>query len=242
MLYILSMKQKMSNFQEKMLGLLSGRINDFYLAGGTALSLYYFHHRESQDLDFFTKKFNRIRIVNIIKELSQKSKKEIELVAEQKAKDRVKIAVYAMHINKEESLKINFVEDYADIIKSPKLINGIYVLSLEDIYIRKIFAIGGTSWKTDAVGKKIFKGGRQEAKDFYDLYCLSSIFMRLSDFSYKYGNPLIREGLISWFRTFTRLDIKTGLLELKLKKEIDYRDMELHFKKEIDSILEKEVG
>lgn len=241
MLYILPMKQKMSDFQEKVLGLLSRRINDFYLAGGTALSLYYFHHRESQDLDFFTKKFNRVRIANIIKALSQKSKKEIELIAEQRAKDRIKIAVYIMRINKKESLKIDFVEDYVDIIKNPKLINGIYVLSLEDIYIRKILAISGTFQATDFIGRKIFQGGRKEAKDFYDLYCLSSIFMRLSDFSYKYASLITREALVRWFRTFSRFDIKTGILELKLKKQTDYQDMERHFRKEIDKILEKEV-
>ena len=38
-------------------------------------------------------------------------------------------------------------------------------------------------------------------------------------------------------KTYTHCD-----LELKYKKDIDYKNIELHFKKEIDRILEKEVG
>lgn len=222
--------------------MLSGSINDFYLAGGTALSLYYFHHRISRDLDFFTKKFSFVQISGIINELALKSKRKIELIGRQNSPKKLKMAVYSVNINKKDSLKIDFVEDYAQRLKALKLINGIHVLSLEDIYLRKILCVSGISCAIDLIGRKIFQGGRQEAKDFYDLYCLSSIFMGLSGFSFKYCNPLIREGLIRWFRTYGRLDMKTVLSELKLKKEVDYRAMELHFKKEIDAILEKEVG
>ena len=235
------MKRNFSYYQEKVLSLLSGKIEDFYLAGGTALSLYYFHHRESLDLDFFTKKFNAIRISNIIKELSSGLKKETELIAEQKTKQKVRIAVYSIQLTKREALKIDFIEDYVNLIKKLRVVNGINVLSLEDIYIRKIFAIAGSLQAEDLTGRKFFRGGRQEAKDFYDLFCLSSIFIRLSDFSFKYCSPLMREALIRWYRTYNRLDMKSGLLELKSKKQIDYKEIELHFKKEIDAILEREV-
>lgn len=220
---------------------MAGQIDDFYLVGGTALSLYYFQHRESLDLDFFTHDFKRERILDTIKLLSEKLGKKIELVKEQGHRDRAKIMIFTFPAGKSESLKIDFVQDFFDFIKPPKLINGIKVLSLEDIFLKKIFAITGTSQTEDLIGRKITKGGRQEAKDYYDLYCLSHIFMRLSDFSFKYGNYIIREALVRWFRTFDRTNIKTGLLELKLKRPVDYRDMERHFKKEIDKILQKEI-
>jgi hypothetical protein len=35
--------------------------------------------------------------------------------------------------------------------------------------------------------------------------------------------------------------MKTGLLELGLKKNIDYTDIELHFKKEVDKMLQREI-
>lgn len=241
MLYILAMKSKIVEFQNKVLTVLSGKIDDFYLSGGTALSLYYFHHRDSLDLDFFTKSFSKAGIIRITELISSSLRKKIELITEEARKNRVKIAVYLILIDKNHSLKIDFVEDYINLLKSPKLINGIAVLSLEDIYLRKLYAITGTYYTEDDVGKKMAKGGRQEAKDFYDLYCLSQIFMRLSNFSFKYGNPLIREAIIRWFRTYSRFDMKTGLLELQLKKNVDYADIERHFKKEVDKIIEKEV-
>ena len=236
------MKPKISEFQERVLKALSGKIDDFYLAGGTALSLYYFQHRESVDLDFFTRRLDKMRVLEIINLLSHKLNKKIELIAQSQAnKNMVRVMVYSMRIDKNHSLKMDFVEDYLGLIKTPKLINGIRVLSLEDINIRKIYALTGTLEKEDIIGRRITGGGREEAKDFYDLYCLSNIFMRLSDFSFRHSNQMTREALIRWFRTYSRFNIKTGLLELKLKKDVDYKDMERHFKREIDKILEKEV-
>lgn len=145
-----------------------------------------------------------------------------------------------MKINKKQALKIDFIQDYVVCIKPPKTINGIKVLSLEDIYIRKIYAITGTYQAEDEIGRKISKGGSQEAKDFYDLYCLSHIFKPLSDFSFSPGDQLMREAIIRWFRTYSRMDMKTGLLELELKN-IDYKDIERHFKQEVNKIIEKEV-
>ncbi len=235
------MKPIIVNFQNKVLKLLSKKIDDFYLCGGTALSSYYFNHRESLDLDFFTQNFNKVRILEVIRFLSESFKKRIELIAEQSQKNRIKILVYSIPISREQSLKLDFVQDYLSFIKPPKLVNGIKILSLEDIYIRKIYAITGTSQAEDSIGRRITKGGRQEPKDLYDLYCLSQIFMKLSDFSFRYGNQLMREAIIRWFRTYSRMDMKTGLLELKLKRNIDYSEIERHFKKEINKIIEKEV-
>lgn len=221
--------------------MLSGKISDFYLAGGTALSLYYLHHRQSQDLDFFTAQFSKKGIADIVRFISEGLKKEIRLIGEQAQDKRAKMAVYSVAINKKDYLKIDFVEDFLELIRKPKLVNGIKVMSLEDIYLRKIYAVTGTFFTEDSIGRTTTKGGRQDAKDFYDLYCLSYIFMRLSKFCFKYCNQLTREALIRWFRTYDRMAIKTGLLELKLRKDIDYKNMEQHFKKETDKILEKEV-
>jgi len=242
MLYIPDMNL-VTNYQQKVLKLLAGKIDDFYLAGGTALSAYYFNHRESVDLDFFTHKFHKPRVEKIAVLISLGTKKKIKLSGQELRKNMVKIAVYNLLIdNKGKILKIDFVEDYIKLLKPLKSVNGINVLSLEDIYLRKLFAITGTSVAEDITGRKIAKGGRQEAKDFYDLFCLSQIFMRLSDFAVKYGNPLIRESIIRWFRTYGRFDMKTGLLELSLKKNVDYNEIERHFTREVDKLIEQEVG
>lgn len=228
-------------YQEKILGALANKIDDFYLTGGTALSLFYFHHRQSEDLDFFTQEYDRARVLKIVTDLSGSLNRSIELIGEQTKKDRVRMMIYTLRFSKSTDLKIDFVEDFLKFIKPPKDINGIFVLSLEDIYLRKMYAITGSRASVDRIGRKKIIGGRQEPKDFYDLYCLSHIFRRLSDFAFKYGDAVIREGLIRWFRTYNRMEIKTGLLELKTESKVDFTIMERHFKKEIDKILEKEV-
>lgn len=241
MLYTLDMSKILLKSQEKILEMLSGKIDEFYLTGGTALSLFYFHHRLSGDLDFFTRKFDRGRIVKIVEGLSTGIEKPIELIGQQMRKNKARMLVYRIIFDKKESLRIDFVEDFLKFIKPVKVINGIGVLSLEDIYLRKLYAVTGFLQTIDSIEHKEMAGGRQEAKDFYDLYCLSQIFMRLSDFAAKYCDSTQQETLVRWFRTYDRLRSKTGLLELKVKKKIDYRELELHFKKEIDNLLEREL-
>lgn len=236
------MIKKIITAQKRVLKILSGKVNDFYLGGGTALSNFYFNHRESFDLDFFTKDFNKKRISQVIDYISISLKKKNELIAEENRKSRVKIQIFRLDIDKKNSLKIDFIQDYIRCLKPTNSFNGINILSLEDIYLRKIYAISGTQVDKDAIGRRNFLGHRQEAKDFYDMYCLSQIFMRLSDFAFRYGSQLIRESLIRWFRTYDRLEIKSGLLDLAVKKKIDYSEIEMHFKNEIDRIITKEIG
>lgn len=235
------MSRQIIEYQEKVLKLLSGRLEGFYLAGGTALSVYYFHHRESLDLDFFTQNFQKAEIKKIIDVLSGLGK-DIKSIAEQNKKNMVRMAIYTLRLNGKESLKIDFVEDYLKTINRPKIINGIPVLSLEDIYLRKIYTITGSAEAIDEIGRKKTLGARQEAKDFFDLFCLSTVFLPIYKFAGKYCNSVQKESLVRWFRTYDRMNIKSGLMELKTNKEIDYKLIEAHFKRQIDKLIEKEVG
>lgn len=236
------MAKSISKYQESVLKTLSGKIDDFYLGGGTALSQFYFHHRESVDLDFFTKNFLKSRIVQAVNELKNNLGINIKLVGEQIKPNMVKMAVYNIDFTKNVSLKIDFIEDWLDLIRPSKVINKISILSLEDIYLRKIYAITGTIESIDIIGRKKLLGGRQNAKDFYDIYCLSHIFMNLSTFALKYCDATKQEALITWFRTYDRMETKTGLLDLMTKNRVDYNVIEKHFKKEIDKLLEKKIG
>lgn len=229
------------NFQEKILETVPSWPKGYYLGGGTALARVYFHHRDSLDLDFFTNKFSRKEIFELVGQISKKTKRDIYLIGEQSKRNYIRMLVFNIDIGKGEALKIDFIEDWVDLVKPTRLIDGVPVLSLEDIYIRKIYTVSGTVEKKDIVGRKIFIGRREEAKDFYDLYFLSHTFQRLSVFIDKYGNPTIKEGLVNWFRTYNRVDIKTGILELVSRKEIDFQAMERHFKGEIDAIIKKEL-
>lgn len=233
---------KLLEYQDKVLKLLAGKMEDFYLAGGTALSRVYFKHRISYDLDFFTKKFSKNKISMIMQELSKLLKLQVSLAKEQNKKDMAKIAVYYIYISKGEILKIDFVEDFLELVEPLKTVDGIKVLSLEDIYLRKIFVVSGAIETTDLTGRRTFKGGRQEPKDFYDLYVLSHTFMGLSEFARRYCDSTRKEGLIIWFRSYDRMKIKTGLLDIITDNRIDYKNMERHFNEEINKLVKKEIG
>jgi len=51
---------------------------NFFLTGGTALSVFYFHHRVSDDLDFFSVEFNKLDSIDII--LKRIVKRQLTLI------------------------------------------------------------------------------------------------------------------------------------------------------------------
>lgn len=226
--------------QDIVLAALKDKINDFYLAGGTALSRFYYNHRQSEDLDFFTRKFNFGRVDEVVRDLSAAAGVKIELKALQNPGEFAEMAVYAADFP--EPLKIDFVEDKLPILSKTSVVNGINILSKEDIYLRKIYACTGVNFAPDITGRPAGAGGRQEAKDHFDLYILSSTFMSLSEFAKKHLDAALKEGLVRWFKTYDRMEIKTGLLELKASVPADNKALEEHFKSEIDRILEEEIG
>ena len=65
-------KSILNDFQKEVLAVFSKTVlaKKFYLAGGTALSEFYFHHRISEDLDFFTEEELNLkeleRFINLI--------------------------------------------------------------------------------------------------------------------------------------------------------------------------------
>jgi len=235
------MKSKIGIYQEEVLKILANKNDDFYLAGGTALSNFYFQHRDSDDLDFFTDKFNKLKITRIVRSLSEALHKPIELLNQQMSKNMVKIMVFSIALSKNTKLKIDFVEDYIKLIKPLRIIDGVNVMSLEDIYLRKIYAVAGYWQIEDNTGRNRGQGGRQEEKDFCDLYYLSNTFIGLADFAEQYCDNVVCENLILWNRTYNRMKIKIGLQDLKLKKRIDYQNIEKHFKKEIDNLIEYKI-
>ncbi len=239
MMYAQSMAN-IEKYQNIVLGALKDKIDDFYLAGGTALSKFYYNHRLSEDLDFFTRKFNFGRVDEVVRNLSEAVKVKIELKALQNPGKLAEMAVYT--VNFDEPLKIDFVEDKLRLISKPAVVNGINVLAKEDIYLRKVYTCCGVNFRDDDTGRTIGVGGRQEAKDYLDLYVLSSTFMPLSGFAKKHLDAALKEGLVRWFKTYDRMDIRSGLLELKTSVPADNRVIEEHFRTEIDKILEEEIG
>ncbi len=225
----------------KVLRLLANKLDGFYLAGGTALSLFYFHHRESYDLDFFTKDFSKVNIEKIISDLSVSIRSPIKLIGEQNGKDKAKMLVYELEIGKEHSIKIDFVEDFYELITPIQNINDIPVLSKEDIYIKKILTICGSLETIDSLGRKHFAGGRQDVKDFFDLYFLSSTFMPLSKFASKHCSQTQIESIIVWYHKYNREEIKLALNDIRTDKKVEFQEMERYFRLEVEQIVKQEL-
>lgn len=227
--------------QNEVLKALAGKIDDFYLAGGTALSLFYFNHRQSDDLDFFTQEFSARRVREVVDSLKLTTKKDTQLIQQNLSKTRAELMIYNLKVSKGEFLKIDFVRDVLPLAKPLKVVNGIKVISLEDIYIRKIYAVSGALQETDETGRKKIIGARQEAKDLFDFYFLSHTFMRLSKFADRFCDRNRKEGIIRWFRTFERTQMKADLADIKTDKTVDFSTIDKHIAGEINEILRKEI-
>lgn len=125
--------------------------NDFYLTGGTALARFYFHHRESVDLDLFTNNqqidFSEINLAII------KISQQLNLTLLQQATDKTFLQ-YILTTQDKSTLKIDVVKDipvhFGQIITK----NNVRLDSLENIGSNKVLAIFG----------------RTDPKDFIDLY------------------------------------------------------------------------
>ena len=236
------MKKKILKYQQDVLKALSGKVDDFYLAGGTALSLFYFQHRLSVDLDFFTRDFDYSKIKDIAAYFEKAINKKVKLIGQSLGKETARMVVYNVHFSATGALKIDFVEDTVDLLKETKVVDGIRILSLEDIYLRKLYALAGMIKILDHAGRDKFVGGRADAKDFYDIYSLSHTFMPLSEFVASYCDRMMMEAIIRWFRTFDRMAMMDGILALDINMPVDYKAMEKHFKRETDKIIEHELG
>ena len=224
--------------RDKVLSCLKDKVNDFALGGGTALSLFYFRHRESYDLDFFTQSFSDRRIEEVIEGLSITLGQKIPLLSQNRAQNRAKITMYEVP----GGLKIDFIEDVFRHFDAKTIVNEIPILSKESIYLRKVYATCGIEENLSDTGRTEFVGGRQEAKDYFDLYFLSSVFMPLSKFVETSCDQSEKERIIIWHSRYDRMRMKSRLLDIRTSGVIDTKIMEKHFDTEIQKLIEKEMN
>ena len=231
------MDKKLREMQERILKVFSRRPGGFALTGGTALELYYLLHRFSGDLDLFSPEYKVSeieRLVSEFKKVAGKIKMEAEFIAPNKAKVRF----YSVSFKGfKRMLKIDFVEDA--LFKKPdiKMIKAVPVYSAENIYFQKITTITGTALVHDDIGREIIQG-RREARDVYDIYMLSRKIKPLHIFLSGLP-PLFQRGVVHWYRTFSRQDVKLGLLDLDIyDKNFDSRKMISYLEDEIKKFME----
>jgi len=134
--------------QDMVLEIIFSLSNNFYLTGGTALHRFHYNARYSDDLDFFTYCDDLFgeSVIEVFDVLSE----EFEVKHTVKSKEFHRIIV-------NDLLQLDFVNDRVHREGKSLIIRGIRVDNKVDILTNKICAILG----------------RDEAKDFFDLFCLA---------------------------------------------------------------------
>ena len=197
-----------TKIQKEILNLVTKNFKDYYLTGGTALSLYY-NHRFSEDLDFFTQKYQSDNVDKIMEYINEKTGFLYKLESEQNNAKQISMKVYYLQLKNNQVLKVDFVQDFMRNIKPIE--NGLH--SKEDIYMRKLTAAIGLIAKKSIVGS-VISTGRQEVKDLYDIYYLSKKYESLKEFFMKHFEREKIERLIAWYKGFNRMNVKMELLDL----------------------------
>lgn len=146
-------KTILSDFQKKVL-IYWPKISlatKFYLAGGTALAQYYFQHRKSEDLDFFTEQELDIT------ELDRFTKLLGKIIPLEKIEYQHGFGLYSYFFYPKGGIgkhKIDFGQYPFAVIQAPKKVAGVLVESLYDIAVDKAHTISI----------------RPRLRDFIDLY------------------------------------------------------------------------
>ena len=123
------MDAKIRQAQKRVLSLFSKESTGFALAGGTALELYYLHHRFSAGLDFFSPQFTISEIDRLIAALKKRMDRTIHLESEMMAGGKARVRFYTIPVKgSERPLKIDFIEDLFFEAPSINVIEGVTLI------------------------------------------------------------------------------------------------------------------
>jgi hypothetical protein len=152
----------------------------FYLTGGTALSTFYLHHRDSLDLDLFSRRpFDAKAIIRFINAISEGA------ITPHRVHDRYEFTVPLQG----SALRVEFVHyDFDPVAKSDVRYLCVGVDSLRDILANKLSAIIE----------------RTEPKDYVDVFFLLSrpelsLTIGMEDCQKKFGWPGLNQVLQTSF-------------------------------------------
>jgi hypothetical protein len=152
------------------------------------------------------------------------------LVAEEKRKKYLPMAIYEFQTRKIHFLKVDFVTDVVDLLGSRDK-DGI--ANIDDIYFRKMMAVIGWKAGESKVGQAL-AGGRQKTKDLYDVFYLSARVKLLSQWFPDYFDLHAYERLTAWYLSISKQRAVLELLDL-----VTDCDTKLVFKHLDDEIIYK---
>lgn len=178
----------------------------FYFTGGTALSLFYLHHRYSEDLDFFTsERFDNQTILTLVQKWSERCGFTFN--------SRFSEVVYVFELTFEHNipLKVDFAYYPYKRIEKGMIKDGIGVDSLIDIAVNKLLKISQRTDVKDFVDLyflleefsiwDLMEGVRVKFNMKLDPYITASYFLKVNDFSFlpRMIKPLELETLKKFF-------------------------------------------
>ena len=234
------MDLRLRKTQLKILKVFATKAKTFALSGGTALDLYYLHHRFSVDLDFFSPKYDFKEIDSIVAGF-KKHADAVNLESEFIAGGRARVRFYSIRLKEARRLlKIDFVEDVLFERPDIRKFERVPVYGVENIYLQKIVAIVGTRLGENGVGREIISG-RKEARDVFDVYMLSKKIRPLHTFLHKVPRQTQR-GMVQWYRSFSRQELKLALLDLDIyDRKFDAKEMVVYLEDEIKKFMKEEL-
>jgi len=179
------------------------------LCGGTALSRCWLEHRVSYDLDFFLPHGFRVTDLAVsIKKCGINFEAREIVLHEQTANQ-----LHGDVLHEGQRLKVSFIEDaYFELYPPVTKPFGALNTRTEDIpglYHRKLLTVSGHGQGAEPDS---FAGGRQKARDLFDLYVLSSAYMPLKAFMqslpYSFPEGSFINGLLSmpWYDLIDELE------------------------------------
>lgn len=190
----------------------------FYFTGGTALSIFYFGHRESEDLDFFSESlFKPDFIENSLHDFA----KQNDLALQRTGQERVYF--FDFYKGKEKKLKVDFAYYPHQRLEPGKMEAGIEIDSLRDIGTNKLHTI--TS--------------RTEVKDFVDLYFL---LQKLTFWDLFYGLETkfgIEYDILMFAQDFTKVEQFAFLP--KMRRPLTLNELKLFFLSEAKRVASRVV-
>ncbi|MDR2154370.1 MAG: nucleotidyl transferase AbiEii/AbiGii toxin family protein [Burkholderiaceae bacterium] len=183
------------------------------LCGGTALSRFHLHHRLSFDLDFFHPPGFNARDA-----LAKLNAGRLRLEDLRVTHDAVKAdQLHFVLVTGRGDVMVSLVEDmYADVfppIESGLAFGGVKIMTeaIEGLYHRKLRTIVGSVGQAAQAPS----GGRQTARDLFDLYVLSITTQPLMPFieglPYIFPIQAFYQGLANmpWFEITAELEVMT---------------------------------
>ena len=208
----MSTSQAVVKTQKKMLQAVAKADLPVYLSAGTALAIRY-SHRYSEDLDFFTQRWSQALHRKLAKHIERATGFSFRLLDERIKPRLAKVAAYEFSIAKGAFMNVDVIEDF-DPLLQPVEPDGI--ASMDDLYLRKVRAVIGWTTKPSSTGQMV-AGGRQDAKDLFDLWYLSTHYAPLHEWFPAHFSRQDYQRLTRWLRamtgqatTFALLDVAPG--------------------------------